>query len=87
MPYHLYLSPPAAIPYTVLGGILANINGANVRPLLLNVNLPGKAKEYLFGLIKHPRVKTGDDVNATPLTYRLQFVSLQFQKLEVPLCP
>ena len=29
------------IPCTFLAGVLANINGTNVRPLLLNVNLPG----------------------------------------------
>jgi len=29
------------VPCTFLAGVLANINGTNVRPLLLNVNLPG----------------------------------------------
>jgi predicted MFS family arabinose efflux permease len=28
------------VPCTLLAGVLANINGTNVRPLLLNVNLP-----------------------------------------------
>lgn len=37
------LPPPTAVivPCTFLAGILANVNGTNVRPLLLNVNLPG----------------------------------------------
>lgn len=29
------------VPATFIAGVLANINGTNVRPLLLNVNLPG----------------------------------------------